>query len=234
MNSAARFTSGWKEDIFQWDVRNWSRALPLWQSHLVHPPGSRALAIGERDGGLSMLLAENNYWTYCTDVQPPGPRARALHRSHGLDELVEYEAQDVTALTYTDAMFDVVVFKSVIGALGSKDRQQQAMAEILRVLRPGGVLLFAENLSGTAVHRWLRQRFVTWDKYWRYLHMPADKDLFAGYERVDIRTCGLLANLGRSERQRDLLARIDGFVAPLLPSSWRYIAYGVAFKPGDR
>ncbi len=231
MGTEKRFIAGEKLDIFQWDVRNWSRALPLWSSHLIHPPGSMALAIGERDGGLSLMLAEAGYRTSCTDVHPPSVRAHELHRTHGVDELVEYEVQDTTALTYDADRFDVVIFKSVIGALGTKDRQRQALLEMLRVLKPGGVLLFAENLSATMFHRWLRTRFVAWNSYWRYLSFPEDLDLFKGYERLEIKTCGFTANLGRTEHQRDLLASVDAFLAPIVPSTWRYIAYGAAFKP---
>jgi SAM-dependent methyltransferase len=221
----------WSQDVFQWDVRSWSRALPLWRGQLRHPPGSPALAIGERDGGLSVLLAQSGYRTWCTDVDPPRESARALHRAHGLEALVTYDVQDATALGYADGTFDVVAFKSVIGALGSKDRQRSAVLEMLRVLRPGGVLLFAENLEATRLHRRLRRRFVRWDRNWRYLSVTADRDLLDGFERVDARTCGLLANLGRSERHRGLLARLDTVLAPLVPSSWHYIVYGVAFKP---
>lgn len=217
---------------FQWEVRSWSRALPLWTAALAHlPAGPRtALALGERDGGLSLYLAHQGIRTICSDLHGPTDAARALHRLHGVQALVDHEAIDALAIPKPDASFDVVIFKSMIGALGSKERQQQAIREMHRVLKPGGVLLFAENLSGTAVHRWLRKRFVAWDAYWRYLDVRRDRDLFAPFVRMDDRTTGLLANLGRTERQRDLLARIDGLMAPLVPSNWRTIWFGAAFK----
>ena len=40
-----------------WDVRNWSRALAFWQRHLDDSHPRRALALGERGGGLSLWLA---------------------------------------------------------------------------------------------------------------------------------------------------------------------------------
>ena len=101
-----------------------------------------------------------------------------------------------------------------------------------RVLKPGGVLLFAENMSGTVVHAWLRKRFVAWDHYWRYLHVPDDLDLFAPFARVDHGTTGLLANLGRSEAQRGVLARIDGVLCRVTPRRWHYVLYGACFKGG--
>ncbi|MEZ4755588.1 MAG: class I SAM-dependent methyltransferase [Flavobacteriales bacterium] len=217
---------------FQWEVRSWSRALPLWTDALAQlPAGPRtALALGERDGGLSLYLAQQSIRTVCSDLRGPTDEAHQQHRSHGVQALIAYETIDTLAIPKPDASFDVVIFKSMIGALGSRERQQQAIREMHRVLKPGGVLLFAENLSGTAVHRWLRKRFVAWDAYWRYLDVRRDRDLFAPFVRMDDRTTGLLANLGRTEIQRDLLARIDALVAPFVPSNWRTIWYGAAFK----
>ena len=221
------------EDIFQWDVLNWSRALGVWQRFPLAGTGQdlKALAVGEREGGLSLWLASSGYSVHCTDLHGPAPEARTLHAKHGVQAGVVYEAQDITALTYPAGTFDVVVFKSVIGALSAKERQQQALAELLRVLRPGGSLYFAENLAGTWAHRWLRKRFVRWDSYWRYLRWPEDADLLDGFEQLSAARFGFLANLGRSEAQRRFLGRIDTFLGPLVPASWRYILVVVARKP---
>lgn len=217
---------------FQWEVRSWSRAYPVWQQALqgMVPAGAEALALGERDGGLSLMLADHGLRTICSDLNGPTDKARELHRVHAVEQRVRYEAIDALAIPHPDARFHVVVFKSMLGALGTKERQQQAVHEMHRVLKPGGVLLFAENLQGTALHRWLRSRFVPWDHYWRYLDPRADKDLFVPFARLDDHTTGLLANLGRSEAQRDLLARVDGCITPLVPPTWRTIWYGVAVK----
>lgn len=217
-------------DVFHWDVRSWSRALPLWQEHLAHATGKNALAIGERDGGSSLWLAQQGFDVLCTDLNGPSEQARTLHARYGVSERVSYGAQDVTALQLPNDHFDVVIFKSVIGALSTKERQQIAIDEIRRVLKPGGVLLFAENLTGTALHRLLRKRFIKWDTYWRYLSLPDDLDLFRDLEHLQTGSTGFLANLGRSEGQRDLLARFDGLVMPLVPASWRYLLFGAARK----
>ena len=221
-----------RDVIFQWEVRSWSRALPLWERHLrgmanEHP---RALALGERDGGLSLMLAEHGCSVVCSDLRGPTQRAKDLHSAYGWDECVTYASIDTLAIPKPDNSFDVVAFKSMIGALSTKERQAQAIREMHRVLKPGGVLLFAENLHGTALHRWLRKRFVAWDAYWRYLDPEKDRDLFAVFTHLDDATTGLFANLGRSETQRDLIARLDGVLAPLVPRSQRTIWYGAAVK----
>ncbi len=217
---------------FQWEVRSWSRALPLWERALAGLPAGEhtALALGERDGGLSLYLAARGIRTVCSDLHGPTEEASRLHRSHGVQALVTYEVVDALAIPASDARFDVVIFKSMIGSLGSKERQLQAIREMHRVLKPGGVLLYAENLRGTALHRLLRRCFVPWDAYWRYVDIRADRDLFAPFGRIDQGSTGLLANLGRTERQRDLLARTDALLAPIVPPGWRTIQFGSAFK----
>lgn len=218
------------KDVLQWEVRSWSRALPLWEHHLPVQRPARALAIGEREGGLSLWLAHKGFEVTCTDLRPFPEATSELHARYGVQDRITYAQADVLALPFPDASFEVAVFKSVIGALGTKEAQAQAVRELHRVLKPGGVLLFAENLTGTAMHRWLRRRFVAWDHYWRYLDPVKDRDLFAPFARMDDRTTGLLANLGRSEGQRDLLARVDGGIAPLVPPTLRTIWYGVCVK----
>lgn len=223
-------------EIFQWEVRSWSRALPLWQEHIPPERPLRALGIGEREGGLSLWLAAQGIDVVCSDLREFPEATRTLHERHGVLQHITYAQADATALPFPDGSFDIVFFKSVIGALGSKEKQTEAIREMHRVLKPasedrsGGVLLFAENLHGSPLHRWLRKRYVAWDSYWRYLDPIADRDLFVPFARVEDQTTGFVANLGRSEGQRDVLARFDALLAPMLPKRLRTIWYGVALK----
>ncbi|MBK9175775.1 MAG: class I SAM-dependent methyltransferase [Flavobacteriales bacterium] len=219
-------------DIFQWEVRTWSRAYPMWSKALGSVVGGerRALALGERDGGLSLLLAQHGFTTLCSDLGGPTDAARELHERHGVESLVSYASIDALAINQSDCTFDVVAFKSMIGALGSKEKQARALHEMHRVLKPGGILLFAENLQGSAVHQTLRKRYVRWSSYWRYLDARSDMDLFSDFTNVVARTTGLLASLGRSQSQRDLLARVDGLLAPFILKGWRTVVFGVAMK----
>lgn len=216
--------------VLQWEVRSWSRALPLWERHLPTHRPALALGIGEREGGLSLWLASKGFSVTCTDLRPFQATTRELHAAHGLSDRVTYAQADATALPFAEGAFDVVVFKSVIGALGTKERQVLAVREMHRVLKPGGVLLFAENLHGSPLHGWLRKRFVAWESYWRYLDPVGDRDLFAPFAALHDATTGVLANLGRSEPQRDLLARVDAVLAPLVPATAHTIWYGAALK----
>ncbi|MGV3638122.1 MAG: class I SAM-dependent methyltransferase [Flavobacteriales bacterium] len=218
------------QDIFQWEVRSWSRAMALWQRHLPPHRPAAALGIGERGGGLSLWLASEGLEVTCTDLREFPADTRALHMKHGVSDRIHYQQADATALPFAAGMFDVVIFKSVIGALGTKDLQRQAIREMHRVLKPGGVLLFAENLRASPLHAFLRRRFVRWSSYWRYLDPVADRDLFAPFERLEEGTTGFIANLGRTEGQRDILAGFDELVRPLIPRRLRTIWYGAAIK----
>jgi SAM-dependent methyltransferase len=219
--------------VIGWDVRTWSRALPFWRRCLAGDPPTTALAIGERGGGLSLWLASQGIRVVCTDHAVSLETARALHREYGVSELVTYADLDATSMDYPDGSFDLVIFKSVLGALGTKERQIQAMGEIHRVLRPGGSLLFAENLVGSRLHVWLRSRFVPWDAGWRYLDLDQDRDLFDAFAAIEFETWGVLGSFGRSEAQRDLLGRIDDHLTLRVPERWRYVLFGACRRgPG--
>ena len=218
--------------IIAWDVRNWSRAIPFWQRHLdaTSRQPRRALALGERGGGLSLWLARQGIPVVCTDLGVSFDSARALHQRHGVAHLVTYEDQDATDITYADGAFDIVIWKSMLGALRTRDRQERALENIHRVLAPGGSAMFAENLVGSALHQRLRARFVRWDSTWRYLDLTRDRTLFDAFDMVHLMTWGVFGTMGRSERQRHALGGLDSLISPLVPSAWRYIVFGIAQK----
>lgn len=217
-------------DIFSWDVVNWSRALDTWERWLPPGPDRVALAIGEREGGLSLWLARLGIQVICTDFRRLEAAPLPLHTDYGVCGRITYQRADVRSLPYSDASFDVVVFKSVLGALGTRAAQQRAVSEIRRVLKPGGVLLFAENLTGSRVHQMLRRRYVGWSQAWRYLDQETDRDLFGAFSTSELTTWGFLGLFGRSERQRRLLGRLDLIAARLVPKRHHYILYGACEK----
>jgi SAM-dependent methyltransferase len=220
-------------DFLEWDVRNWSVALDFWTRHGTRPlDGARALEVGSRHGGLSLWLALQGARVVCSDVGPPSARAVRKHRAAGLSHRISYQAVDATRMPYRSA-FDVVVFKSVLGAIGrggGLPAQERAILEMHRALRPGGELLFAENLIASPVHQFLRRRFVGWSS-WRYVSVDEMRAVLAPFAHVAYCTVGFAGVFGRTGRQRHMLGSLDrAWLDGVVPERWRYVIAGIARK----
>lgn len=220
-------------DIIQWDVASWRPALDCWDRCVENRAGLQVLDVGARDGGLSLYFALKGFQVVCSDLGGPTPQALELHRKHGVADRVSYAAMNATAIGHRDGTFDIVCFKSVLGGIGWGDRydtQAQAIREMHRVLKPGGCLLFAENLRASRLHSVLRRRFARWGKGWRYPTLGEMRTLLAPFSQVELNCCGFLAAFGHREWQRRLLHWVDVPLNPLIPADARYIAYGCARK----
>ncbi len=219
-----------KNDIFQWDVANWSQSLTLWEKYGDEIKGKRCLALGERDGGLSLWLALKGSDVVASDLNGVTEQAKSLHTKYNVQNNIEYRAIDMLDIQYPDNTFDMVVFKSVLGALSTKQNQQKAIDEIYRVLKPGGLLLFAENAKGSFLHVFLRKYFTNWSTYWRYLSSSEDVALFSSFSNLEMDCYGFWGLFGRSEKQKNLLSVLDRFSNRMIPKKNRYILFGVAKK----
>lgn len=221
-------------DIIEWDVANWSRALRLWDSVIPENTADRqALDLGARNGGLSLYLALKGYHVICSDVDVPGRVARSLHDEYHVSERVVYEAINMVEINLPSNTLDLVAFKSVlpsVGSDGATSKQMQGIREVLRVLKPGGLLLFAENLTATPVHMYFRRRFTGWGRTCGYLTLNVLDELLSLFSEHVYSTFGFFAALGRSEGQRRWLHGVDVIVNPMVPASGRYLVYGYAVK----
>lgn len=225
-------------EIFEWDVTSWSWALPFWESHLGSDlRGRTALEIGSRGGGLSLWLALRGASVVCSDVELPGPAARDRHRQYGVGDRIEYTVLDAAHLEAVD-QYDVIAFKSVLGAVGrhdNRERQREAILAMHRALKPGGWLVFAENLVGSPLHAALRRAFVPWGDSWRYVTLGELRQFLHPFTTLDLKAWGFLAALGRTERQRRHLSSLDiALFNRIVPAPWRYIAMAAARKAGAR
>ncbi|MCH2223602.1 MAG: class I SAM-dependent methyltransferase [Crocinitomicaceae bacterium] len=217
-------------DIIQWDTRNWGKAIPFWEPFLSSTSGKKAAAFGEREGGLSLWLATNGFEVECSDYDAPETIPFPLHIEHSIVEKINYSQQDITQINFEDNQFDIVIFKSVIGTLATKKRQQEALDELYRILKPGGYLLFAENLEATVLHRYARKRFTNWGNRWRYIQWKEKEEMLSKFTTSTVKSHGFLATFGRSEGQRNFLSRIDQIFAPVTPKSWKYILFAACRK----
>lgn len=175
------------KEIFEWDVPNWSKVLSFWCDFL--PPvdsNPKVLALGERNGGLTLWLALKGYRVIYSDIHIPLENAKLLHTRFGVEKQVEYKTIDVFRMPFDNNTFDVVMCKSTLGGLKfnysdsssrTLDNQRLACEEIRRVLKKGGIFLGAENTIGSFFHQAYR-KYKGKDKGWRFLS-KADLFLFS-------------------------------------------------------
>jgi 2-polyprenyl-3-methyl-5-hydroxy-6-metoxy-1,4-benzoquinol methylase len=218
------------KDVLVWDVRTWTVAVKFWERRL--PPGDSPLTcleIGAGPGGPSLWLALKGHRVVCSNLANTQVMAQPLHDKYGVTGNVEYLDIDVTDIPYENH-FDVVIFKSVLGGVGSL--QKQAMTQILKSLKPGGTLLFAENIRGTVFHRLARSiAYRIRGTSWRYPSFSQMNELLSGFTTAEVRSSGVLAMFGTSESKRLGLAAVDDRVLNrITPRSWKYVSYGAATR----
>jgi SAM-dependent methyltransferase len=222
-------------DIIQWDIKSWETALNYWQGNIDWNTIYNCLALGERNGGLSLWLALKGKRVLCSDLSNAEEQALTLHERYNVTDMVKYEDIDATNIPYEN-QFDVIIFKSVLGGIGRNDNmrlQQKTITEIHKALKPGGKLLFAENLIASPLHRFFRRHFVKWGRSWRYVSISELEQFFSvsSFKNYRINSTGVLAAFGRTEWQRNILGLIDRIsMNHIFPKHWKYIAYGIAEK----
>ncbi len=217
-------------DIIEWDLVNWGKAIPYWEDRLPNSKG-KALELGGRRGGLSLWIALKGFEVVCSDLENPEETAKPLHQKYK-DLKINYASIDATNIPYEES-FDVVIFKSILGGIGRNgqdEKKKLVIDQAYRSLKKGGVLLFAENLESSLVHRFFRKNFVKWGSEWNYLRMEEVHSIFSEFSKVEYKTTGFFAAFGRSESQRGFLGKIDHLISGILSSKQHYVIYGVAYK----
>ncbi len=220
-------------DIIHWDVKNWSQAVKFWDRQIDWTQVHTCLELGGREGGLALWMALKGKSVVCSDLADVERTAKEYHRKYQLDSAIQYQDIDATQIPYEN-QFDIIAFKSVLGGIGRNDNkraQQAAIDQIHKALKPGGKLLFAENLTASGFHKFIRRKFVRWGESWRYVTLSEMAEFLKAFSNVEIRTTGVLGAFGRTERQRHLFAGIDQAVLNrVTPARWKYIVYGIAQK----
>lgn len=133
------------EDLGQtsWVTTEESREIP---QLLDLRPDSFVLELGCGSGGYALHLAEKvGCRLVGLDINAPGVRnANQLALARGLAPQVHFEQCDVSKhLPFDDASFDAVFSNDVLCHLPGRP---QVLAEMFRVLKPGGRMLFSDAL----------------------------------------------------------------------------------------
>ena len=232
-----QYTQQYLTDVLQWDVSTWQKALVHWDKVLNRMRQSddafdnlQALDIGARDGGLSLYLARQGVNVICSDISAPSQKSQQLHRKYGVDAKVHYMEIDATAIPLADNSLDIVVFKSVLGAVGQNlgvPAIARAVSEMYRVLKPGGVLLFAENQQGSGFHRIARRCFRPWGQTWHYVSLAELEKLLSVFTEGEIETYGFFSCM---KNDFPPLVLLDSLVCRKPSSTSHYMAFGHATK----
>lgn len=225
-----KFSNKELNDIFEWDVINWSKALDFWKLDERQIKDKKILTIGERNGGITLFFSLLQGKVTSTDLNGITNKGKELHKSYKVDNRIEYGDADVMKLPFENNSFDIVSFKSVLGGLRDRNKQIIAVSEIYRVLKPGGILYFAENLKASKLHQLLRKKFVRWGDSWLYLDYDEKEIIFSKFKTKYFSSYGFLAIFGYFKVIKSILSYCDKFINPTIPSSKRYILFGKCIK----
>lgn len=195
----------WEADTYddKWSISFDERCITYARDRFVKVAGEQgwpypsALELGCGTGFflLNLKLAGALDEGHVTDLSPGMVEVAKRNGSHLGFEL-EGRVADAETLPYPDESFDLVIGHAVLHHIPDLD---QAMREVLRVLKPGGRFVFAGEPTdkGDIVARRLSQ--LTWKAAKRISHLPGLRDKFARPE----------AELDESSRAAVLEAVVD-------------------------
>jgi SAM-dependent methyltransferase len=148
--------SGWNESAEAWlaamaEGGDWARVAvldPAMMERVGRGPVRRALDVGCGEGRFCRLLAEAGLET--TGIDPTATLVEAARERHPHGRYLVGRAED---LPFPDGAFELVV--SYLSLVDIEDLPA-AVAEMSRVLAPGGKLLIANLASHNSAGRWLK------------------------------------------------------------------------------
>jgi SAM-dependent methyltransferase len=135
------------------NARRSDRILASLSGHLPLPPSPRLLELGAGPGGLSALLYEQLRPSrlVVSDYDPrqvEAARSNLALRFGGLPPVVDVRRLDALSLPFEPSSFDAVFAMWMLHHVEAHhfdyEKRPGALAEIRRVLAPGGLLAFAE------------------------------------------------------------------------------------------
>ena len=153
--SFARFSQYW-----------WSNRFYAILARRYGKPGARLLEIGSGLGHLACQL-ENGFRTVAADVNP-----WALKQSSQVACSTYHVALNAEALPFNNGDFGIVIIKHVVEHLSHPDR---AVAEIGRIVSPGGTLILSTPNLSSLLKPWKGERWIGYqDPTHISLRPPAD------------------------------------------------------------
>lgn len=219
-------------DILNWDVPTWSEILPYWDNQLKNLDKSNAICIeiGAREGGISLWMALTGFQITCSDNYYDSDEAKKLHIKYRVEKKVFYKKVDV--LNWNEkAKYDIIIVKSVLGALQTEERIKTAVENIYNNLNDDGIILFAENSRASFLHRLFRSKFTDWGKIWYYFDETSLKRIFKSFQILDFQFNGVSAVFANRLGLSKPFYKLDKYILnKIVPDKMKYMVYGYAKK----
>jgi SAM-dependent methyltransferase len=111
--------------------------------------GATLIEVGPGPGASTDWLRHRVERLVAVEIEP---EAAAGLRERFAGTNVEVVAQDATALAFPDDTFDSAGSVTMLHHLPTAALQNRLLAELLRVLRPGGVLIGSDSLASVELH----------------------------------------------------------------------------------
>lgn len=154
------------------ETRTWVRSMMARvRPSLATPSNGRVLDLGSAQGGVILALRELGYESFGVEPWAEARRTAAeLQERSGVR--IPVEVGTAESIPFPDGMFDVVLANSVLEHV---DSVELSLAEVCRVLRPGGVFWFSTasslcprqgEIRGFPLFGWyplsLKRRIMAW------------------------------------------------------------------------
>jgi ubiquinone/menaquinone biosynthesis C-methylase UbiE len=130
--------------------------------HVSLPPQPHCLEVGCGQGTLARLLVERYNARVVASDYDPAQVALAQERLADLDGPVAFRVVDARAIPLDDAAFDAVFSFGVLHHILGGWRE--VVAEIARVLKPGGWFIFTDLVVAPRVGRLIRRLLPRFDQ----------------------------------------------------------------------
>ncbi len=207
-----------------WDILNWSKALPYWMQFLKNysPQDSKVLELGcGVNAGLSLWFANLGYNVTCSSNEKISDNVKKIHNQFGYSGKIKYEQIDGLNIPY-ESFFDIISFKSVLGGITRNQNLTNArkmISEIRKSLKPGGLLIFSENLTSSSFHLILRKKYGAAKNNWYYYSIDEIQNIISDFSHFEFKTFGFLGCFGFNEQLRNLFGKIDSLIFDKIPNN---------------